>query len=115
MSRGKGKKALYEKYEKCEAVQTALRKSPRAVSEKYAEKNKCEHDRVDYKTVRSLAKRMVGVVEHLAKACSSLEERNKVSEESLMGFLHTAQKIMSDQDEQIKKLQKRLEVFRHVN
>jgi len=29
MPRGKGKKALYEKYEKCEAVQTALRKAKR--------------------------------------------------------------------------------------
>ena len=47
-------------------MQTALRKAPRALSEKYAEKHKCEHDRVDYKTVRSLAKRMVGVIEHLA-------------------------------------------------
>ena len=75
MPRGKGKKALYEKYEKCEAVQTALRKAPRALSEKYAEKHKCEHDRVDYKTVRSLAKRMVGVIEHLAKSICSMEEK----------------------------------------
>ena len=49
-----------------------------------------------------LAKKSVRVIENLAKAVASLEERNKVSEESLIGFLTTAQKMLSDQDEQIK-------------
>ena len=62
-----------------------------------------------------LAKKSIRVIENLAKAVASLEERNKVSEESLIGFLNTAQKMMSEQDTQIKELQKRLEVMRHVN
>ena len=56
-------------------MQTALSKAPRALSEKNTEKYKCEHDRVDCKNVRSLAKRMVGVIEHLAKSICSMEKK----------------------------------------
>ena len=56
----------------------------------------CEHDKIDYKTMNLLAKKSIAVIENLAKAVASLEERNKVSEESLIGFLNTAQKMISD-------------------
>ena len=104
MPRGKGKKALYEKYEKCEAVQTALRKAPRALSEKYAEKHKCEHDRVDYKTVRSLAKRMVGVIEHLAKSICSMEEKFTAAKENVEFITKRATDLIDERDEKIKQL-----------
>ena len=104
------KKHLTERYPKSKTIRDALLKRNK-LSRKIAV---CEHDQVDYKTMAILAKKSVRVIENLAKAVASLEERNKVSEESLIGFLTTAQKMLSDQDEQIKKLQKRLEVFRHV-
>ena len=105
------KKHLTERYPKSKKIKEALLKRGR-LARKIAV---CEHDKIDYKTMNLLAKKSIAVIENLAKAVASLEERNKVSEESLIGFLNTAQKMMSDQDEQIKKLQKRLEVFRHVN
>ena len=108
MPRGKGKKALYEKYEKCEAVQTALRKAPRALSEKYAEKHKCEHDRVDYKTVRSLAKRMVGVIEHLAESICSMEEKFTAAKENVEFITKRATDLIDERDEKIKQLEERL-------
>ena len=105
------KKHLTERYPKSKKIKEALLKRGR-LARKIAV---CEHDKIDYKTMNLLAKKSIAVIENLAKAVASLEERNKVSEESLIGFLNTAQKMLSDQDEQIKKLQKRLEVFRHVN
>jgi len=105
------KKHLTERYPKSKTIRGALLKRNK-LSRKIAV---CQHDQVDYKTMAILTKKSVRVIENLAKAVASLEERNKVSEESLIGFLTTAQKMLSDQDEQIKKLQKRLEVFRHVN
>ena len=105
------KKHLTERYPKSKKIKEALLKRGR-LARKIAV---CEHDKIDYKTMNLLAKKSIAVIENLAKAVASLEERNKVSEESLIGFLTTAQKMLSDQDEQIKKLQKRLEVFRHVN
>ena len=105
------KKHLTERYPKSKTIRDALLKRNK-LSRKIAV---CEHDQVDYKTMAILAKKSVRVIENLAKAVASLEERNKVSEESLIGFLNTAQKMMTEQDEQIKKLQKRLEVMRHVN
>ena len=105
------KKHLTERYPKSKKIKEALLKRGR-LARKIAV---CEHDKIDYKTMNLLAKKSIAVIENLAKAVSSLEERNKVSEESLIGFLNTAQKMMTEQDEQIKKLQKRLEVMRHVN
>ena len=105
------KKHLTERYPKSKKIKEALLKRGR-LARKIAV---CEHDKIDYKTMNLLAKKSIAVIENLAKAVASLEERNKVSEESLIGFLTTAQKMLSDQDEQIKKLQKRLEVYRHVN
>ena len=105
------KKHLTERYPKSRKIKEALLKRGR-LARKIAV---CEHDKIDYKTMNLLAKKSIAVIENLAKAVASLEERNKVSEESLIGFLNTAQKMMTEQDEQIKKLQKRLEVMRHVN
>ena len=105
------KKHLTERYPKSKKIKEALLKRGR-LARKIAV---CEHDKIDYKTMNLLAKKSIEVIENLAKAVASLEERNKVSEESLIGFLNTAQKMMTEQDEQIKKLQKRLEVMRHVN
>ena len=105
------KEHLTERYPKSKKIKEALLKRGR-LARKIAV---CEHDKIDYKTMNLLAKKSIAVIENLAKAVASLEERNKVSEESLIGFLTTAQKMLSDQDEQIKKLQKRLEVMRHVN
>ena len=105
------KKHLTERYPKSKAIKEALLKRGK-LARKIAV---CEHDKIDYKTMNLLAKKSIAVIENLAKAVASLEERNKVSEESLIGFLNTAQKMMTEQDEQIKKLQKRLEVMRHVN
>ena len=105
------KKHLTERYPKSQKIKEALLKRGK-LARKIAV---CEHDKIDYKTMNLLAKKSIAVIENLAKAVASLEERNKVSEESLIGFLNTAQKMMTEQDEQIKKLQKRLEVMRHVN
>ena len=105
------KKHLTERYPKSKKIKEALLKRGR-LARKIAV---CEHDKIDYKTMNLLAKKSIAVIENLAKAVASLEERDKVSEESLIGFLNTAQKMMTEQDEQIKKLQKRLEVMRHVN
>ena len=105
------KKHLTERYPKSKKIKEALLKRGK-LARKIAV---CEHDKIDYKTMNLLAKKSIAVIENLAKAVASLEERNKVSEESLIGFLNTAQKMMTEQDEQIKKLQKRLEVMRHVN
>ena len=105
------KKHLTERYPKSKKIKEALLKRGR-LARKIAV---CEHDKIDYKTMNLLAKKSIAVIENLAKVVASLEERNKVSEESLIGFLNTAQKMMTEQDEQIKKLQKRLEVMRHVN
>ena len=105
------KKHLTERYPKSKKIKEALLKRGR-LARKIAV---CEHDKIDYKTMNLLAKKSIAVIENLAKAVASLEERNKVSEESLIGLLNTAQKMMSEQDTQIKELQKRLEVMRHVN
>ena len=105
------KKHLTERYPKSKKIKEALLKRGR-LARKIAV---CEHDKIDYKTMNLLAKKSIAVIENLTKAVASLEERNKVSEESLIGFLNTAQKMMSEQDTQIKELQKRLEVMRHVN
>ena len=105
------KKHLTERYTKSKTIRGALLKRNK-LSRKIAV---CENDQVDYKTMAILAKKSVRVIENLAKAVASLEERNKVSEESLIGFLNTAQKIMTEQDTKITELKKRLEVMRHVN
>ena len=105
------KKHLTERYPKSKTIRDALLKRGK-LKRKIAV---CEHDKIDYKTMNLLAKKSIAVIENLAKAVASLEERNKVSEESLIGFLNTAQKMLSEQDIQIKELQKRLEVMRHVN
>tara|TARA_Y100001973_G_scaffold73686_1_gene107501 strand:+ start:778 stop:1110 length:333 start_codon:yes stop_codon:yes gene_type:complete len=105
------KKHLTERYPKSKTIRAALLKRNK-LSRKIAV---CEHDQVDYKTMAILAKKSVRVIENLAKAVASLEERNKVSEESLIGFLNTAQKMLNEKDTQYKELKKRLEVMRHVN
>ena len=105
------KKHLTERYPKSKTIGDALQKRNK-LSRKIAV---CEHDKIDYKTMNLLAKKSIRVIENLAKAVASLEERNKVSEESLIGFLNTAQKMMSEQDTQLKQLQIRLEVMRHGN
>ncbi len=105
------KKHLTERYPKSKKIKEALLKRGR-LARKIAV---CEHDKIDYKTMNLLAKKSIAVIENLAKAVASLEERNKVSEESLIGFLNTAQKMMNEQDTQITELKKRLEVMRHVN
>ena len=105
------KKHLTERYPKSKKIKEALLKRGR-LAKKIAV---CEHDKIDYKTMNLLAKKSIAVIENLAKAVASLEERNKVSEESLIGFLNTAQKMMNEQDTQITELKKRLEVMRHVN
>ena len=105
------KKHLTERYPKSKTIRDALLKRNK-LSRKIAV---CQHDQIDYKTMNLLAKKSVRVIENLAKAVASLEERNKVSEESLIGFLNTAQKILTEQDTKITELKKRLEVMRHVN
>ena len=105
------KKHLTERYPKSKTIRDALLKRNK-LSRKIAV---CQHDQIDYKSMSILAKKSVRVIENLAKAVASLEERNKVSEESLIGFLNTAQKIMTEQDTKITELKKRLEVMRHVN
>ena len=105
------KKHLTERYPKSKTIRDALLKRNK-LSRKIAV---CQHDQIDYKTMNLLAKKSVRVIENLAKAVASLEERNKVSEESLIGFLNTAQKMMNEQDTQITELKKRLEEMRHVN
>ncbi len=105
------KKHLTARYPKSKTIRDALLKRNK-LSRKIAV---CQHDQIDYKSMSILAKKSVRVIENLAKAVASLEERNKVSEESLIGFLNTAQKMLNEQDTQIKALQKRLEVMRHVN
>ena len=105
------KQHLTARYPKSKTIEDALLKRNK-LSRKIAV---CQHDQIDYKSMSILAKKSVRVIENLAKAVASLEERNKVSEESLIGFLNTAQKMLNEQDTQIKELQKRLEVMRHVN
>ena len=105
------KKHLTERYPKSKKIKEALLKRGRLARKIEV----CEHDKIDYKTMNLLAKKSIAVIENLAKAVASLEERNKVSEESLIGFLNTAQKMMNEQDTQITELKKRLEVMRHVN
>ena len=105
------KKHLTARYPKSKTIRDALLKRNK-LSRKIAV---CQHDQIDYKSMSILAKKSVRVIENLAKAVASLEERNKVSEESLIGFLNTAQKIMTEQDTKITELKKRLEVMRHVN
>tara|TARA_R110002012_G_scaffold78605_2_gene200208 strand:- start:243 stop:575 length:333 start_codon:yes stop_codon:yes gene_type:complete len=105
------KQHLTARYPKSKTIRDALLKRNK-LSRKIAV---CQHDQIDYKSMSILAKKSVRVIENLAKAVASLEERNKVSEESLIGFLNTAQKMLNEQDTQIKELQKRLEVMRHVN
>ena len=105
------KKHLTARYPKSKTIRDALLKRNK-LSRKIAV---CQHDQIDYKSMSLLARKSVKVIENLAKAVASLEERNKGIEDVLVGFLNTSQKMLSDQDEQIKKLQKRLEVFRHVN
>ena len=105
------KQHLTARYPKSKTIKDALLKRNK-LSRKIAV---CQHDQIDYKSMSILAKKSVRVIENLAKAVASLEERNKVSEESLIGFLTTAQKMLNEQDTQIKELQKRLEVMRHVN
>ena len=105
------KQHLTARYPKSKTIRDALLKRNK-LSRKIAV---CQHDQIDYKSMSILAKKSVRVIENLAKAVASLEERNKVSEESLIGFLTTAQKMLNEQDTQIKELQKRLEVMRHVN
>ena len=102
---------LTQKYPESKTIREALLKRNK-LNRKIAV---CQHDQIDYKSMSILAKKSVRVIENLAKAVASLEERNKVSEESLIGFLNTAQKMLNEQDTQIKELQKRLEVMRHVN
>ena len=105
------KKHLTERYPKSKTIRDALLKRNK-LSRKIAV---CQHDQIDYKSMSILAKKSVRVIENLAKAVASLEERNKVSEESLIGFLTTAQKMLNEKDTQYKELKKRLEVMRHVN
>ena len=105
------KQHLTARYPKSKTIKDALLKRNK-LSRKIAV---CQHDQIDYKSMSILAKKSVRVIENLAKAVASLEERNKVSEESLIGFLNTAQKIMTEQDTKITELKKRLEVMRHVN
>ena len=105
------KKHVTARYPKSKTIRDALLKRNK-LSRKIAV---CQHDQIDYKSMSILAKKSVRVIENLAKAVASLEERNKVSEESLIGFLNTAQKIMTEQDTKITELKKRLEVMRHVN
>ena len=105
------KKHLTERYPKSKTIREALLKRNK-LSRKIAV---CQHDQIDYKSMSLLARKSVKVIENLAKAVASLEERNKVSEESLIGFLNTAQKILNEKDTQYKELKKRLEVMRHVN
>ena len=96
------KQHLTARYPKSKTIKDALLKRNK-LSRKIAV---CQHDQIDYKSMSILAKKSVRVIENLAKAVASLEERNKVSEESLIGFLNTAQKMLSEQDTQIKELQK---------
>ena len=105
------KKHLTERYPKSKTIKEALLKRNK-LSRKIAV---CEHDQIDYKSMSVLAKKSVRVIEHLAKAVNSLEERNKASEEGLVSFLGNAQKIIGEQDKLIKELKQKLEVMRHVN
>ena len=105
------KQHLTARYPKSKTIKDALLKRNK-LSRKIAV---CQHDQIDYKSMSILAKKSVRVIENLAKAVASLEERNKVSEESLIGFLNTAQKMLNEKDTQYKELKKRLEVMRHVN
>ena len=74
---------LTQKYPESKTIREALLKRNK-LNRKIAV---CQHDQIDYKSMSLLARKSVKVIENLAKAVASLEERNKVSEESLIGFL----------------------------
>jgi predicted nucleic acid-binding Zn-ribbon protein len=62
-----------------------------------------------------ITKRATRVIENLAKAVVSLEDKNNQMGDTLISFLKTAEQMMSKQDKEIVELRKRLEVMRHVN
>ena len=109
------KKHLTERYPKSKTIRDALLKRNK-LSRKIAV---CQHDQIDYKSMSLLARKSVKVIENLAKAVASLEERNttqtKATEETLLGFIGTAQQMLNNQKTEIDELKKRLEVMRHVN
>ena len=105
------KKHLTERYPKSKTIRDALQKRNK-LSRKIAV---CEHDKIDYKTMNLLAKKSIAVIENLAKAVASLEDRNTIAEKSLISFLGTAQQLLGEQEIKIKELKQKLEVMRHVN
>ena len=109
------KEHLTKRYPKSKTLAAALLKRNK-LSRKVAV---CEHDNIDYKSMLYLAKKSVRVIENLAKAVASLEERNttqtEATEKTLLGFIGTAQEMLSNQKKEIDELKKRLGVMRHVN
>ena len=98
------KEHLTKRYPKSKTLRAALLKRNK-LSRKVAV---CEHDNIDYKSML-----------YLAKAVASLEERNttqtEATEKTLLGFIGTAQEMLSNQKKEIDELKKRLGVMRHVN
>jgi len=105
------KKHLTERYPRSKTIREALFKRNK-LSRKVAV---CQHDQIDYKSMNLLAKKSIGVIENLAKAVASLEDRNTIAEKSLISFLGTAQQLLGEQEIKIKELKQQLEVMRHVN
>ena len=111
----KNRQHLTDKYPESKTIREALLKRNK-LNRKVAV---CEHDNIDYKSMLYLAKKSVRVIENLAKAVASLEERNTIqteaTEKTLIGFIGTAQEMLSNQKKEIDELKKRLGVMRNVN
>ena len=102
---------LTKRYPQSKAIKDALLKG----NGKFHKPAVCEHNQVDYKSMAIITKRATRVIENLAKAVVSLEDKNNQMGDTLISFLNTAEQMMSKQDKEIVELRKRLEVMRHVN
>ena len=109
------KEHLTKRYPESKTIRNALLKRNK-LDRKIAV---CEHDNIDYKSMLYLAKKSVRVIENLAAAVASLEQQNtnqtKATEKVLLGFIGTAQEMLSNQKKEIDELKKRLGVMRNVN
>ena len=75
----------------------------------------CRCGNVDYKSMAFVIRRSMRVIDNLAKNICAVEERSKQQEETLGGFFKNAQELINEQNETIKKLEQKLEVYKHVN
>ena len=104
----KKRKALKAQYPNSQIIKDALRKVPVGPSEKVARKTMCEHERIDYKTLAILAKKFVGIIEHLATAVTAMEDKFTAAKENVEWVTQNADHAIEKRDEVIKKLQDQL-------